>query len=160
MPSSYSFNSRATDLIHSCMAVVVVSAARNSTSATSHTAKSILSILRNMTSSSRLEQERIAAQEIKVLAERYGGRAIERSSSAESTGSTGSNSSSCETSGMSTSPSSSSFQPFSSKWTARYWQLQKTRAERTLEELARREERANDQVLDMVIERQQQQRPE
>jgi hypothetical protein len=74
-----------------------------------------------------LEDVKTEAQLVITLADRYGGRAIQRSSSGGSEDES--------SSAPSTSPSS--FQPFSSKWTARYWQLQKIKAQDTLAELER-----------------------
>lgn len=84
----------------------------------------------------KLEEEKNKAQLVKTLAERYGGRAIQRTTSGEDDA-------------ASTSPTSSSFQPFSSTWAARYWQLQKAKAEQALAELEERERektRTNDQA--------------
>lgn len=79
----------------------------------------------------KLEEEKNKVQLVMTLAERYGGRAIQRTASSESAEDL-----SAPTSSSSTSPPA--FQPFSSTWAARYWQLQKLKAEQALAELEQR----------------------
>lgn len=74
------------------------------------------------------EEKKNAAQLVKALAERYGERAVQRWSTE------GEQDSSNSASTLSTSPPST-YKPFSSTWAARYWQLQKVKAEQMLAEL-------------------------
>ncbi|KAK9897645.1 hypothetical protein P389DRAFT_59821 [Cystobasidium minutum MCA 4210] len=81
----------------------------------------------------RLEEEKNKVQLVMTLAERYGGRAIQRTASMEAEDEKNNQQA------TSTSPSSPpTFQPFSSTWAARYWQLQKLKAEQALAELEQR----------------------
>jgi nucleotidyltransferase/DNA polymerase involved in DNA repair len=74
------------------------------------------------------EEKKNAAQLVKALAERYGERAVQRWSTE------GEQEASSTSSTLGSSPTST-YKPFSSTWAARYWQLQKVKAEQMLAEL-------------------------
>ena len=93
-------------------------------SAMSNTMNNGMASSTTATALQKLEEEKNKVHLVMTLAERYGGRAIQRTVS----GSEGE-----QENQASTSPSS--FQPFSSTWAARYWQLQKLKAEQALAEL-------------------------